>query len=120
MASGLADPRYRDATGARITGIATMIQRVLVTGRAGRRARLASAEGSTRRKARISSMIIAGPSNGLKNAASIAILLLITNWFFHKNYWTGWIASFHARKRRLISGEAGLWRTVLERVRFPA
>jgi high-affinity iron transporter len=40
---------------------------------------------------------------------AIAILLLITNWFFHKTYWTGWIASFHARKRQLISGEAGLW-----------
>jgi high-affinity iron transporter len=40
---------------------------------------------------------------------AIGILLLITNWFFHKTYWTDWIASFHARKRQLISGEAGLW-----------
>ena len=40
---------------------------------------------------------------------AVAVLLLITNWFFHKFYWTGWLAGFHARKRRLLSGEAGLW-----------
>ncbi len=40
---------------------------------------------------------------------AIGILLVITNWFFHKMYWTNWIASFHAQKRRLLSGEAGLW-----------
>ncbi len=40
---------------------------------------------------------------------AIGVLLLITNWFFHKVYWTGWMANFHARKRRLIGGQAGLW-----------
>jgi len=40
---------------------------------------------------------------------AIGVLLLITNWFFHKLYWTNWIASFHAQKRRLLTGEAGLW-----------
>lgn len=40
---------------------------------------------------------------------AIGVLLLITNWFFHKMYWTEWLATFHAQKRRLISGEAGLW-----------
>ncbi|MDW8324941.1 MAG: FTR1 family protein [Anaerolineales bacterium] len=40
---------------------------------------------------------------------AIGVLLLILNWFFHKTYWTDWIAAFHARKRRLISGETGLW-----------
>jgi high-affinity iron transporter len=40
---------------------------------------------------------------------AIGILLLITNWFFHKHYWTDWLASFHARKRQLITGAAGLW-----------
>jgi high-affinity iron transporter len=40
---------------------------------------------------------------------AIAILLVIMNWFFHKVYWTEWIAGFHARKRQIISGEAGLW-----------
>ncbi|MAS32688.1 MAG: iron permease [Anaerolineaceae bacterium] len=35
---------------------------------------------------------------------AIVVLLLITNWFFHQVYWTGWMANFHARKRRLIGG----------------
>jgi high-affinity iron transporter len=38
---------------------------------------------------------------------AIAVLLLITNWFFHNVYWTGWIARFHSQKRRLIGGAAG-------------
>jgi len=33
---------------------------------------------------------------------AIAVLLVITNWFFHKVYWTGWMATFHTRKRQLI------------------
>ena len=40
---------------------------------------------------------------------AIGVLLLILNWFFHKKYWTGWIASFHSKKRQIITGEAGLW-----------
>lgn len=40
---------------------------------------------------------------------AIGILLLILNWFFHKKYWTGWIASFHSKKKKIITGEAGLW-----------
>ena len=40
---------------------------------------------------------------------AVSVLLLVTNWFFHKVYWTGWIASFHSRKRRILAGEAGLW-----------
>jgi high-affinity iron transporter len=35
---------------------------------------------------------------------AIGVLLLITNWFFHKVYWTGWMAGFHARKRKLVGG----------------
>ncbi|MDZ4768507.1 MAG: FTR1 family protein [Chloroflexota bacterium] len=35
---------------------------------------------------------------------AIGVLLLITNWFFHKTYWTGWMANFHARKRQLVTG----------------
>ncbi|HVU11337.1 MAG TPA: hypothetical protein VHD90_08665, partial [Phototrophicaceae bacterium] len=27
---------------------------------------------------------------------AIAVLLLITNWFFHKTYWVGWMANFHS------------------------
>lgn len=35
---------------------------------------------------------------------AIAVLLVITNWFFHKVYWTGWMAGFHTRKRAIIGG----------------
>ena len=38
---------------------------------------------------------------------AIGVLLIITNWFFHNVYWTGWIANFHSRKKRLIGGEKG-------------
>lgn len=40
---------------------------------------------------------------------AIAVLLLITNWFFHDVYWKGWMAGFHQRKRRIIGGDAGQW-----------
>ena len=32
---------------------------------------------------------------------AIGVLLLITNWFFHRVYWSEWIAKFHRRRRRL-------------------
>jgi high-affinity iron transporter len=35
---------------------------------------------------------------------AIAVLLVIMNWFFHKVYWTGWLANFHAQKRALLGG----------------
>ena len=38
---------------------------------------------------------------------AIGVLLLITNWFFHSVYWTGWMANFHHHKKRLIGGVAG-------------
>jgi high-affinity iron transporter len=38
---------------------------------------------------------------------AIGVLLLITNWFFHKVYWTGWIANFHAKKKLLLGGAIG-------------
>lgn len=38
---------------------------------------------------------------------AIGILLLITNWFFHKTYWKDWMAGFHQQKRQLLSQEAG-------------
>src|SRR5215213_859827 len=40
---------------------------------------------------------------------AIAILLVIMNWFFHKTYWTSWLANFHATKRRLLNQETGLF-----------
>lgn len=39
---------------------------------------------------------------------AIAVLLVIMNWFFHKTYWTSWLAKFHATKRRLLNEETGL------------
>lgn len=39
---------------------------------------------------------------------AVGVLLIIMNWFLHKVYWTNWIAQFHNRKRKLLSGEAGL------------
>ncbi|HWQ04005.1 MAG TPA: FTR1 family protein [Longilinea sp.] len=39
---------------------------------------------------------------------AIGALLMVTNWFFHKSYWTDWITSMQTRKKRLFSGEAGL------------
>lgn len=40
---------------------------------------------------------------------AIAVLLLITNWFFHDVYWKDWMSSFHQRKKRILSGRAGQW-----------
>jgi high-affinity iron transporter len=31
---------------------------------------------------------------------AIGVLLLITNWFFHKVYWSEWIGRFHRRRKR--------------------
>lgn len=36
--------------------------------------------------------------------AAIGVLLLITNWFFHRVYWTDWMADLHARKKSLLGG----------------
>ncbi|MBJ7472157.1 MAG: FTR1 family protein, partial [Solirubrobacteraceae bacterium] len=36
---------------------------------------------------------------------AIGVLLLVMNWFFHKVYWTSWIAGFNAKKRDLIAEE---------------
>jgi high-affinity iron transporter len=41
------------------------------------------------------------------SVVAIAVLLLITNWFFHKVYWTEWLGRFHKQKSRLIGGTAG-------------
>jgi high-affinity iron transporter len=38
---------------------------------------------------------------------AIGVLLLITNWFFHKVYWKDWIARFHRMKGRLMKAEVG-------------
>ncbi|HEX5498403.1 MAG TPA: FTR1 family protein, partial [Thermomicrobiales bacterium] len=42
------------------------------------------------------------------SVVAIGVLLLVMNWFFHKVYWTRWIAKHHDRRRRiLIGGAAG-------------
>jgi high-affinity iron transporter len=33
---------------------------------------------------------------------AILVLLVVMNWFFHKIYWTGWIAHHDKRRRRLL------------------
>ena len=38
---------------------------------------------------------------------AISVLLLITNWFFHRVYWSQWIGKFHHRRRRLEKLEGG-------------
>lgn len=40
---------------------------------------------------------------------AIAVLLLITNWFFYDVYWKDWMANFHQQKKRILSGQAGQW-----------
>src|SRR5829696_8762942 len=32
---------------------------------------------------------------------AIGVLLLITNWFFHRVYWSEWIGRFHRQRKRL-------------------
>jgi len=36
---------------------------------------------------------------------SLIVLLIVMNWFFHKVYWTGWIAHHHRRRRGLLSAD---------------
>ena len=43
---------------------------------------------------------------------AVAVLLVVMNWFFHKVYWTGWIAA-HNRRRRRLQGMPGAQRRLL-------
>ncbi len=39
---------------------------------------------------------------------AIAVLLVVMNWFFHKFYWTGWIANHSSRRKQIMeSADAG-------------
>ena len=38
---------------------------------------------------------------------AIVVLLVIMNWFFHKVYWTGWIAHHNRRKQDLVGATPG-------------
>ena len=47
---------------------------------------------------------------------AIAVLLVVTNWFFHRVYWSQWIARFNRRRKTLekvgfLSGQAVGWRS---------
>jgi len=46
---------------------------------------------------------------------AIIVLLVVMNWFFHRVYWSGWIAHHHKRRRGLLAGdhETALRRTLL-------
>lgn len=37
---------------------------------------------------------------------AIVVLLVVMNWFFHKFYWTGWIANHSNRRKRLMESVA--------------
>ena len=38
---------------------------------------------------------------------AVLVLLLVLNWFFHKIYWTGFIAHHHRRRRELLASDGG-------------
>jgi len=38
---------------------------------------------------------------------AIGVLLLITNWFFHDVYWTGWNKKFHQQKKGMLDSNTG-------------
>jgi high-affinity iron transporter len=38
---------------------------------------------------------------------AVAVLLVVMNWFFHRVYWTGWIAHHHRRRRALLGRARG-------------
>jgi high-affinity iron transporter len=38
---------------------------------------------------------------------AIVVLLVVMNWFFHKFYWTGWIANHSNRRKRLMETSDG-------------
>jgi high-affinity iron transporter len=44
---------------------------------------------------------------------AIVVLLVVMNWFFHKVYWTGWIASHNKRRATLMGGTTSVQRTML-------
>ncbi len=46
---------------------------------------------------------------------AIVVLLVVMNWFFHRVYWTGWIAHHNRRQRELVgsAGSVSAQRTML-------
>jgi high-affinity iron transporter len=60
-----------------------------------------------------------GPGSLALQAATgllaIVVLLVVMNWFFHRVYWTGWIAHHNRRRQAIVSGAGSVssQRTVL-------
>jgi len=53
---------------------------------------------------------LGGPALDIQAATgllAVAVLLVVMNWFFHRVYWTGWIAHHHKRRRALVAGAGG-------------
>ena len=53
---------------------------------------------------------LGGPGLDIQAATgllAVAVLLVVMNWFFHRVYWTGWIAHHHRRRRNLLANERG-------------
>jgi high-affinity iron transporter len=53
---------------------------------------------------------LGGPGLDIQAATgllAVAVLLVVMNWFFHRIYWTGWIAHHHRRRRTLLASGGG-------------
>lgn len=53
---------------------------------------------------------LGGPGLDIQAATgllAVAVLVVVMNWFFHRVYWTGWIAHHHKRRRALLAGSDG-------------
>ena len=50
---------------------------------------------------------LGGPGLDIQAATgliAVGVLLVVMNWFFHRVYWTGWIAHHHKRRRKILAG----------------
>ncbi len=91
---------------ASLVGAAAVFRRPLYLGAAA--ALVASAATGVAARLLVHSFRMLGERlEAIVSLVAIAVLLLITNWFFHKVYWSGWIARFHGHKRTLLAGVAG-------------
>ncbi len=53
---------------------------------------------------------LGGPGLDIQAATgllAVVVLLVVMNWFFHRLYWTGWIAHHHKRRRTLLAAGGG-------------
>ena len=91
---------------ASLVGAAAVFRRPLYLGAAA--ALVASAATGVAARLLVHSFRMLGERlEAIVSLVAITVLLLITNWFFHKVYWSGWIARFHGHKRTLLAGAAG-------------